>query len=74
MSLSGSTFLAPFARVNGDTFFAFGAANSGGISHFRTLGTNMFGFEDTKGGGDLDFDDLIIGFSFTSLSNTSLLA
>ena len=74
VSLSGSTFLAPFARVNGDTFFAFGAANSDGISHFRTLGTNMFGFEDTKGGGDLDFDDLIIGFSFTSLSNTSLLA
>ncbi len=34
----------------------------------------MFGLEDTKGGGDLDFDDLIIGFSFTSLSTAPLLA
>ncbi|NQV10958.1 MAG: DUF4114 domain-containing protein [Cyanobacteria bacterium] len=74
ISVSESSFLAPFARVNGDTFFAFGAANSDGLSHFRTLGTNMFGLEDTKGGGDLDFDDLIIGFSFTSLSTSPLLA
>ncbi len=71
VALSGSTFLAPFARVNGDTFFAYAAANSDGLSHFRTLGTNMFGLEDTKGGGDLDFDDLIIGFSFTSLSTST---
>lgn len=74
VALSGSTFLAPFARVNGDTFFAYAAANSDGLSHFRTLGTNMFGLEDTKGGGDLDFDDLIIGFTFTSLSTAPLLA
>lgn len=74
VALSGSSFFAPFARVNGDTFFAYAAANSDGLSHFRTLGTNMFGLEDTKGGGDLDFDDLIIGFSFTSLSTTPLLA
>jgi phosphodiesterase/alkaline phosphatase D-like protein len=73
ISVSESSFLAPFARVNGDTFFAYGAANSDGLSHFRTLGSNTFGLEDLKGGGDLDFDDLVLGFSFTSLSTTPLL-
>jgi hypothetical protein len=53
--------------VNGNTFFAYGAANSDGISHFRSLGNNLFGLEDIAGGGDLDYDDLVIGFNFTSI-------
>jgi hypothetical protein len=65
--VSGGSFLAPFAAVNGNTFFAFGAANKDGISHFRSLGNNLFGLEDQLGGGDHDFDDLVIGFTFTSL-------
>lgn len=68
IAITESTFLAPFAQVNGDTFFAFGAANRDGISHFRTLGTNRFGLEDLVGGGDRDFDDLVLGFSFSSVS------
>ena len=59
--VSSGTFLAPFAQVNGNTFFAYGAANSDGISHFRSLGNNLLGLEDLWGGGDNDFDDLIIG-------------
>ena len=66
--ISGGSFLAPFAQVNGNTFFAYGAANSDGISHFRSLGNNLFGLEDILGGGDRDFDDLVIGFSFTSVT------
>ncbi len=65
--LSGGSFLAPYALVNGNTFFAYGAANSDSISHFRSLGNNLFGLEDVSGGGDLDYDDLVIGFNFTSL-------
>lgn len=65
--VSGGSFLAPFAAVNSNTFFAFGAANKDGISHFRSLGNNLFGLEDQLGGGDHDFDDLVIGFTFTSL-------
>ena len=65
--LSGGSFLAPYALVNGNTFFAYGAANSDSISHFRSLGNNLFGLEDFSGGGDLDYDDLVIGFNFTSL-------
>ncbi|MEB3270948.1 MAG: alkaline phosphatase D family protein, partial [Synechococcus sp.] len=64
----GGSFLAPFAQVNGNTFFAYAAANSDGISHFRSLGNNRFGLEDIRGGGDRDFDDLILAFDFTAVS------
>jgi hypothetical protein len=67
VTISESTFLAPFAQVRGRTFFAYAGANADGISHFRTLGTNLFGLEDTFGGGDRDFDDHVIGFNFNQL-------
>ena len=65
--ITGGTFLAPFAQVNGNTFFAFGGANTDGLSHFRSLGNNLFGLEDIVGGGDKDFDDMVIGFNFSSV-------
>ena len=67
VDLTGGSFLAPYALVNGNTFFAYGAANGDGISHFRSLGNNLFGLEDLYGGGDLDYDDLVISFNFASL-------
>jgi hypothetical protein len=54
--------------VKGNTFFAFGAANQDGISHFRSLGNNLLGLEDVLGGGDRDFDDVVMGFNFTTVS------
>ncbi|WP_341882309.1 leucine-rich repeat protein [Synechococcus sp. UW140] len=65
--------LAPFARVanTGETYFSFSAANSDGLSHFRVLGSGVLGLEDIKGGGDRDYDDLIVGFNFRL--NTSIL-
>lgn len=63
-TLLESGYLAPFAQVRGNTYFAYGAANPDGISHFSTLGTNTFGLEDMLGGGDLDSDDLVLSFSF----------
>ena len=65
--ITGGTFLAPFAEVNGNTFFAFGEANTGGFSHFRSLGNNHFGLEDMVGGGDKDYDDMVIGFKFSNV-------
>jgi hypothetical protein len=65
--ITGGTFLAPFAQVNGNTFFAFGGANTDGLSHFRSLGNNLFGLEDIVGGGDKDYDDMVIGFNFSSV-------
>ena len=63
-SLQEAAYLAPFATTDeGNTFFAYAKANADGINHFRTLGGNLFGLEDQLGGGDLDFDDHIFGFS-----------
>ncbi len=38
--------------------------NSDGKDHVRLLGDNIFGFEDLSGGGDMDFDDVIVKMSF----------
>ena len=54
--------------MEGNTFFAFADANTDGISHFRSLGSNLFGLEDQLGGGDLDYDDHIVGFSIGGLT------
>jgi hypothetical protein len=62
-----TSFIAPFAQVKGNTFFSFKAANLDNINHFQVLGTNTFGLEDQFGGGDLDFDDHVLVFKFTSV-------
>ncbi|MFM1811130.1 MAG: hypothetical protein RLZZ336_68, partial [Cyanobacteriota bacterium] len=65
-SIPGGMLLAPFAVFsNGETYFAFAEANSDRIEHFVTLGTNKIGFEDLKGGGDRDFQDLVQVFDFS---------
>jgi subtilisin family serine protease len=66
-SITESTFLAPYAKVEGNTWFAFEEANSDGFAHFKLLGANQFGLEDAKGGGDLDFNDHIITFAVDTL-------
>ena len=65
-SFSDFEMLAPYASVSntGKTYFAFAEANADGISHFREFGNGTIGLEDTYGGGDQDFDDLILGFDF----------
>jgi hypothetical protein len=73
-AFQGGSIFAPFILVNGspdqllDTnksndpavYFAYLGANSDGIDHIRLLGNNTFGFEDLPGGGDLDYNDIII--------------
>ncbi|MBD2651916.1 FG-GAP repeat protein [Synechocystis sp. FACHB-383] len=44
--------------------FSFNEANPGGISQMSRLGSNLFGFEDIVGGGDQDYNDLILQFDF----------
>lgn len=71
VSVAGGGFAAPVAIVDdGDrvhTYFAFAAANSDGISHFKTLATNVFGLEDMYGGGDFDYNDRIITLAFNNV-------
>jgi hypothetical protein len=73
VTLNETTYLAPMAVVNGsDTFFAFAAANSDGLAHFRSLGDNIIGLEDMRGGGDRDYDDLIIQMTPNSLTTPAI--
>ena len=75
-TLQGGSFFAPFIITNGGTpdnydninsriYFTFGAANSDGVDHVRLLGDNTFGFEDLAGGGDNDFNDVIVKVNLT---------
>lgn len=77
--LLGGSILAPFIVINDrpevlldadaandpNIYFAFLGANSDGVDHIRLLGDNTFGFEDLPGGGDQDFNDVIVRAEFT---------
>jgi hypothetical protein len=41
-------------------YFSFLGANADRVDHIRLLGNNTFGFEDLAGGGDKDFNDVIV--------------
>ncbi len=41
-------------------FFNYIQANPDRLDHVRLLGDNVFGFEDSLGGGDFDYDDVIV--------------
>jgi Domain of unknown function (DUF4114) len=44
-------------------YFNYVSANSDGVDHFKLLGNNTFGVEDMYGGGDRDFNDLVINMN-----------
>ena len=59
-------------QTTGATFFSFAKANEsvGGqnVVHQWNYGANVVGWEDTMGGGDRDYNDLVVGIDFTSAS------
>jgi hypothetical protein len=65
-SLEGGAYYAPFAIVAStqQTYFAFAAANTDGVNHFKMMGANVFGLEDMHGGGDKDYQDLLVSIDF----------
>ena len=71
LTIRSGMMLAPFAIVEtgegSHTYFAFKEANPDLIAHFQMQGDNAFMFEDLYGGGDRDFDDLLIAFRPTSV-------
>ncbi|MEP9378793.1 DUF4114 domain-containing protein [Aquabacter sp. CN5-332] len=60
-----------------NTFYAFAQANEAvngqGVGHLWNYGLNTWGWEDLYGGGDRDFNDLVIQLDFTSASGSGLL-
>jgi Tol biopolymer transport system component len=49
---------------NPDVFFGSLGANSDRTNHIRSLGNNTFGYEDLLGGGDNDFNDMVVKVTF----------
>ncbi len=45
-------------------YFNYLGANPDKLDHFRLLGNNTFGVEDLYGGGDRDFNDLVVKLDF----------
>lgn len=65
--------LVPYLIANGNAgnlsagyrnmYSSFIGTNADGTDHVRLLSNNAFGFEDLAGGGDNDFDDIIVQVS-----------
>jgi hypothetical protein len=53
--------------ANQNAWFSLGVANPDGISHFVSLGSNTYGFEDNWGGGDRDFNDLVFNVASSQI-------
>jgi len=78
-TLPSGSIVVPFLIVNGtpdalldsnsnndpNIYFTFLGANSDGVDHVRMLGDNTFGFEDMRGGGDKDFNDILVKVNLT---------
>lgn len=50
-------------KDNIHALFNYSGASSDGIDHFRLVGSNTFAVEDTFGGGDRDFNDLVVSMN-----------
>lgn len=69
-AVGGGSLYAPFLIANGNldrfnpdkVYFAFGAANADGVEHVRVT-DGAIGFEDLFGGGDNDFNDIVVEFA-----------
>ncbi|MBD1876226.1 choice-of-anchor I family protein [Nodosilinea sp. FACHB-131] len=66
-TVAGGSLYAPFLIANGnldsfksnEVYFAFGSANADGVEHIRVI-DGAIGFEDLFGGGDNDFNDIVV--------------
>ena len=57
-------------KTSGDVYWAFSQANEQvngqDVGHLWNYGANTWGWEDTHGGGDRDFNDIVVQLDFTS--------
>ncbi len=60
-------------HTHGLTYYAFSAGNADGLGHLWNYGLNTWGWEDTAGGGDLDYNDLVVQLDFTSAAGSGWL-
>ena len=73
VTVDADLLFAPLVTTSaGDHWFAFDEANSDGRTHIKELAPNTYGVEDTLGGGDLDFNDLVFQVIPTHLGEPPL--
>ncbi|OYX11270.1 MAG: hypothetical protein B7Z15_12125 [Rhizobiales bacterium 32-66-8] len=69
--------IAMLLSSGSDTFYGFASANEAvdgqNVGHLWNYGLNTWGWEDLYGGGDLDFNDLVVQLDFTSSSGSGWL-
>lgn len=69
--------MAVINNTQNTTFWAFAQANETAhglpVGHLWNYGLNTWGWEDTSGGGDGDYNDLIVGYDFTATAGQALL-
>ncbi len=61
-------------QTTGATYWAFAQANADGVQHLWNYGANTWGWEDTKDGGDHDYNDMVVQIDFTSAYGNGWLA
>jgi hypothetical protein len=65
-------------NTHGNTYSAFAQANETAngqpVGHLWNYGLNTWGWEDTLGGGDHDYNDMIVQLDFTSASGHGWIA
>ena len=66
-----------FNNTHNTQFWAFAQANElvngQNFGHLWNYAANVWGWEDTLGGGDRDYNDLVIGFDFTAAAGHGIL-
>jgi Calx-beta domain/Domain of unknown function (DUF4114) len=73
-NFQGGALYAPFLIANGNSnnadysnvYTAYSLGNADKATHVRLLGDNTFGFEDLYGGGDRDYNDIIVKATFAN--------
>ncbi|MBH8561146.1 VCBS repeat-containing protein [Nostoc sp. CENA67] len=77
-NIEGGGLFAPYIIANGNlqqffsqpgvgvnVYFPYLQANPDKLDHIRLLADNTFAFEDTFGGGELDYDDIVVQIHLT---------
>lgn len=72
-------YLRPAVTSNNDFWFSETALNPDGVDHVWVFETGITGeyivaFEDVSGGGDLDYDELVLKIGFSDADGDALLA
>lgn len=77
LGVDAGDLIAMSLTSGGSTYYAFAQANEQmngeNVGHLWNYGLNTWGWEDLYGGGDRDFNDLVVQLDFTSAAGSGFL-